>query len=639
MNYARRNIEILQLPLIADGFVEHPERAILQFKKGETIDFGAFCYSSVTEVASAQRGLNRPRSERLVDASTFRPERVAPMRAAIIFFSREISHSAYSPLTVALAARTFVRFLFWANESGFSDVLTNRPTLRLGFRSFVSHLWEEVAAQRMTEKTAGVRVSTLREVLAQLYDIDDIHHGVRLPRSRKRAAQPTVPPSEEDQGKMLALCQALFDGLTSLCLDFKPYPYPLAVPRSLGAADDSMWIFPSRKWCMPPHQLAVRESLTLGYWAFDYGTGTIAEPAEIAHYYSQDYPSDRLNAAAIAVSHAHAAINDANVNERSAYRVAAALRAHQAFVVMFLSRTNMNWAQVRELPWGADYEVGAERQGFRAVKARAGGKVVTFEIQTVFLPELRKFLKLREYLLNGSEYEYLFMICDGQTGKFEPLQAKTQDHIAASLRRIDPNVPNIKSRKWRAGGGDWMLRRGVDTETASVILQNTESTVRNSYAEGSPIVQMEELGAFFDSIQTAVIAKGCEVQNGVARPVGLCSDFGAPTQSEQAAVVPDCLSNEGCFFCNKFRVHADEDDTRKLVSCRYVIQRTATTHDEEQFSSIFSPIFKRIEDLLAEIDRLSPGLVGAVTLEVENGELDAYWARKLEMLIILELVS
>ena len=65
--------------------------------------------------------------------------------------------------------------------------------------------------------------------------------------------------------------------------------------------------------------------------------------------------------------------------------------AHNAFVLMFIANTGINLAQVLELLNG-DYEVGVERQGFRAIKRRAGNKAVHFEITAAFLPKLKRYL-------------------------------------------------------------------------------------------------------------------------------------------------------------------------------------------------------------------------------------------------------
>ena len=77
-----------------------------------------------------------------------------------------------------------------------------------------------------------------------------------------------------------------------------------------------------------------------------------------------------------------------------------------------------------------------------------------------------------------------------------------------------------------------------------------------------------------------------------------------------------------------------------MLSCRYCIQQTShLAATEEQFQRLFTPILDRIQKVLDEIERREVGMVERIRREVEEeGELDPYWAGKLEMLMDLELV-
>src|SRR6185369_5914934 len=175
----------------------------------------------------------------------------------------------------------------------------------------------------------------------------------------------------------------------------------------------------------------------------------------------------------------------------------------------------------------------------------------------------------------------------------------------------------------------------------AISLQNSDETVRASYAAGSPVTQAEELSAFFQQLEkAAVLARGTVVDHGVEIAVGDCASYGNPHQVKSAPVQSDCKAPEGCLFCDKYKVHADEKDVRKLLSCRYCIQQTAhMVASEEHFQILFAPILTRIASLIEDIDQREPGLASRIEQEVERGELDPYWSSKLEMLIELELVG
>src|SRR5207253_5824849 len=130
-------------------------------------------------------------------------------------------------------------------------------------------------------------------------------------------------------------------------------------------------------------------------WAYDYSNGRLATIQELLPHYGSRNAWGALFRAQSAIAAANADLQNRSRRDR-------AMVAHNAFVLMFIANTGMNLAQVLELSWCTDYEVGVERQGFRAMKGRAGNKAVHFEITAAFLPKLKRYLALRHYLLNGA---------------------------------------------------------------------------------------------------------------------------------------------------------------------------------------------------------------------------------------------
>lgn len=106
------------------------------------------------------------------------------------------------------------------------------------------------------------------------------------------------------------------------------------------------------------------------------------------------------------------------------------------------------------------------------------------------------------------------------------------------------------------------------------------------------------------------------------------------------AGTPDCKGPEGCLFCDKLKVHADEQDTRKTVELPLLpATDVAVGSQRGTIPDAFGSIFDRIHEILAEIDQREAGMVERIRRQVEEmGELDTYWASKLEMLIELEVV-
>ena len=155
---------------------------------------------------------------------------------------------------------------------------------------------------------------------------------------------------------------------------------------------------------------------------------------------------------------------------------------------------------------------------------------------------------------------------------------------------------------------------------------------------------MEELSEFYARVSGIVSQRPrSAAENSTASAVGSCKDYGHPGAEPGATIVPDCHHAEGCFFCDKFAVHADEQDVRKLASCLHCIGRTThLSESKEHHEAIYGPVIKRIETILhyvADLSDTKGAMVIRVRAEVEeDGELDPYWARKLDFLIDLGVV-
>jgi len=115
---------------------------------------------------------------------------------------------------------------------------------------------------------------------------------------------------------------------------------------------------------------------------------------------------------------------------------------------------------------------------------------------------------------------------------------------------------------------------------------------------------------------------------------GQCARPGTPIPiSVEVPVEVACGKGEGCMFCISYRIHADKEDARKILSCRqYIDFISVLATSKEQFDQVFSKIFARMDELLGFMDERSPGLVAKVRDEVEEGNLTPFWQGKIEML-------
>lgn len=651
MNFREREVDIYHLPLPTEAPLLHPEKALIVFDGSYgSLDLGALCYIQ----RSSKRRKNSNQGKYFgcqVNHLSLTESRVEIIREVISLFSQQVTIGRKRIGTVYTNAQAFIKFMDWADANKHTEALNDRKTASNAFKSFVAHLHEQVNRNLIARNQGANTQNRVLNFLNDFLGVQDIHRGINLLRRNINSVENTEPPSDNEQAKVLSLCETLFNGLAELVIDQREFPFCLRMPKYLDWSSPDLWIFPIIRWCIPPHALPNRAQSGQPNWAYDFANGRLAREDEIEHHYSVPVTyrglssTYRHSAAKNAIRIAKAKISEANSDRNHWARREAAMLAHNAFVQLFVATTGLNFSVVAELPWSGDYLLTPTRQGFRAVKWRAGGRIVSIEISVDFLPIFKRYIQLRIHLLRDIEHEYLFLSfgvnANGYPKKIHP---KVLDGLYVTLANIDPTIEPILGRRWRAGKGDWLLRM-KDISTTSDLLQNSPETVTKHYSAGSINTATSELTTFFNRVSDAalrgvVLAKGECVPSSQNAPLGICIEFGIPKKIEEGAPVePDCKHQEGCLFCNKYRIHADERDTRKILSCRHCIEHTLHLPGAAFF---FESILERIDLLLSEIDLRNghDGMVAKIRREVdEGGHLDAYWARKLELLINLDIVA
>lgn len=635
--YEDRATYVIDVPLPEGLEVLHPELLVLRFAHGPSIDIGALCY---LDRAEDQRKANRPHEGTKVVHSTLNIGRLKQVSRLISNVSEALRDTGARPETIRDRYSRFVAFMAWADRAGLSTVLDDKEAARVAFREYVAFLWDRVGRNQITVNSGFSQQSNVLQVLEALLDAEDLDRGINLLRTSRLAKESTSPPADAVKGRVLALCESLFNGLGPIALEGAPYPYSLGLPEYLKFPENRQWLFPTTSWFITSAMDEGRRDSSRRGWGYNFQDGRLATLDELRDIPCFAGESDAMRLQVLRRSESQ--MRAANENWRHSSRCAAARQAMNVFTAMFLSQTGMNWAQLTALGWSDDYQVEPSNQGFRTVKSRAGGKTVSFELPIAFMPAFKRYLDFRKFLLAGQDFDHLFFSA-GRYGTDAPrkIASSGMDSTYLMLRRLDPGLPAITSREWRAAKSDWLVRN-TDVSTAALVLQNSEATVMQAYAEGSETTAIQEMGDFLDGVSTTVLARGTELPGAVERALGKCEKFGEPMPGlANAAIKPDCGGPEGCLFCDKFKVHADEVDTRKLASCRHCLRVVgALAGDEARQDVVLKPVLSRIDSLLQDLSNRDAEMVTRVVREVdEEGELDVFWARKLDMLMELGLVA
>lgn len=628
--FQRREVLVLDLP-VEEGFEAfNPEQVVVRIPNVGSIDLGALCYGT-----RLPREFGARSSGAKVVFSSFMPERVGKVKKLIWLMAGELRNGV-RPLTVFSKYGVFCIFLKWADASGHINALDTPVTARDAFEGYVSYLRDRVArSDGISNNTGANYQSQTLQVLKELVNAEDLARGLNLLRVDRSGATSTSPPDEAAQGRVLTLCEATFHGLTSLVVEGLSFPYALAMPENLGYPGNRLWLFPTCKWACPPGEIKPGRS-RFGHWGYDYARGCAASLDSLRSL--GIFQNDERRKTAI--ERAELQIAGANSDSLHVQRLAFGVIAVKSFVLQFVAQTGMNWAQVRELKWDDKFTVESSRQGFRTIKPRAGSKAVSFELPVEFLQVFRRYLELRKYLLRDFQCDLLFFGLGYSAVDPPRAISRSANSIYMTLRRLDSSLPKVMPREWRAAKSDWLVRH-EDVDTAALVLQTSVQTLLKRYAEGSETLAIEEMGKFLTEVSQRVFDENAPLPGIVDGALNKCAKLDCPSPDANPAVTPDCRSPEGCLFCTQHRLHADPQDTRKLLSCRLVILRvTPALRSEIQVQTVSEAVVARIDELLAEVRVLNPLMVDKVTHEVEvEGELDSFWARKLEMLLELGVVT
>lgn len=625
-----RQVSIYKLPLESDSALLRPEHAILQFPNETRLDVGALCYLRRITPTVAENANSRDKGRKVAIDSLCR-KRAKKVGELIQHLSEEVRSGCRRIETIRTSMSRFMSFMAWADDNGRHDILEGGAGLSRDLRDYLHFIRDRVARNEISLNSGAMQQRGVVAILEDFLQLDDLGRGMYLLTADKNSKQGTAPPSEEAQGKVLSLCHCIFKSLSSLTLETLAYPHAMDTPSYLQFPHDRLWVFPGTSWFKTPSMLLTRRQ-----WSAcnNYSEGRLATVAEVIEMGLLKDPGDQVRTA-------RRRLNAANKNAHHPSRRQAAMTAAAAYLIMFVAETGMNWAQVMELTWATEYETVATHQAFRTIKWRAGGKKLSFELPVEALPSFRRYLELRKYMLQGQQFEYLFLSATSTkvgTAKQLSLRLNTTYQM---LKRIDPALPKVMPREWRAAKSNWLVRN-TDVATAALVLQNSERTILQSYAEGSETDHAEEMGMFLGQLSSTVLPPGQATATETTRAVGKCTSFGEPARiSGPMTTAPDCRSVEGCLHCDKFKVHADDRDTRKLLSCRHLLRRTAgLLGDNERQNSVIGPHLERIEVILNELTRRDAAMVASIEREVdEEGELDKYWASKLEMLIELGVLN
>lgn len=529
----------------------------------------------------------------------------------------------------------FFQFIRWCDSKGIHNCLDNEMNCIDALNSYVSHCLEQIALGINKESSITEKIHTLIKMLKAIVS-EELHHFFPNVKSSFRDREFTLPPDDLHASENIQILHSVINGAHDFITHKRTYPYSWKVPEFLKVDTNTVWIFPIRRWCqtdLNDNGTTKKKKVNSG---FNYKHGRIVTSKELSEIGITDRETQNRTIRRSKLLLKKTNANDIDINsqqKRDFLRDAIA-----SFTFLLIANTGMNPTQLLNIKWNGKYDIQKENIDFCLIKFRACNKKVHFRITSKFLPIFKIYLKLRSYYLHENQTDFLIPSFGKKYESHKDL-VEVSKNIRSLMLDLGYTKGLIVAREWRCLKAEWLINNATPS-VAAKLLQNTESTILNHYSSGTFTRQTEDLTDFLTKLSNVITVT--EAPHKALTSVGGCKDLYNPINIPATlAFKSDCKQPEGCLFCANFSIHADENDLRKILSCKYCIENTqglSRTYDD--WHNIYDPILKRIDDIVSCIAEVNIHLVDKIIHDVYAlGELDSYWEGKLEMLINLGAIT
>lgn len=572
-----RTLPVLDFPFDTPPDIYAPASTVLRL--GDGSQFYAFRFCHLRREGEG-RGVIKS-----FDVASLSEARVKAMPGAFERLSKWFRFNNARPRSVERSLHELGSLLSWADQpqhAGRFEALLSDPDLALeALKGYHTYLRNQLQSHQLASGTASKRdqgaIACLSEIHGRIYT----DHIEPLPRGQGKG---TEAPDTQAVGEFSSTLQAVFDSAAEMVLGEHPVPSERLL--RVFASDDSKAV-------------ELRAS---------YGPLRLMELACVTF------------AGLVFVD------SGANLSVLKAYEEPEDLEEQLA------EPDRINLTQ-------------------KAVKFRARGKDVEVHLSATTMTRLKTYLRVRQALvasLGGFDIAPMFIQCNYDNLRGEPTAVCSLDqsflhYIRRKVVRAGASLPSVTLRQLRAYKQQDLVRR-APVSVAAKVMGHSIKTAITAYCKALEATRHTEMGEFLGSLQKTVLAASECPPNGAHEeviPIGLCANHGKPSPTASSAVVaPDCSKVEGCFFCDNYRLHADAEDMRKLMSCRRVLKYIVPLNgDSVRAERIYTAVVDRIDALLGELKRRQPQAYESVRVNVEEGgQLTRYWAGKLQQLHLLGML-
>ena len=597
-------------------------------------DVGAFAYAIREYGRRPQREYNLP--IRVKQESLLKHRR--PFIQNLL---DEFHKGSWAEATIDDYFNRFEAIFQWFNGNGQASFLKDVENARVAYTAYSDHLRHGVKIDAKGEghsPSYAFRHQIHCRKLISIAFPDDHKYIVTAATTIKKPKSTTEVPTHRRIIQLADSCTTAFQQISKAVLGNLPYPW------RLRHVNWDYHVFPSTVAFETPFSTKTSPKKS---HLFDYERGNVRSMEE----YLREGCSQKFDKAQYKGAIAH--FQSANSSPYNPSRFRMAQVAQRCYLMLFAINTGANVTTICEIPWDDQYELIKDtfKNGFGSVKLRARGKRVSYQLGRRGLTLFRLYVKLRYYLLNGQECDYLFFGKQNSSSKPMKLAPKfiNRFYDFARGKLIPEDFVTLDTRDFRLYKEHGHYTDGAHPDDVAGIMQHSPETSQRIYAKGTEESQSHDFSAFWSSVNAVRIiyqeSLSSSENTNVSIPSGHCTNYNHPDPIiADPPITPACDEGQGCLFCKNYVCHADKADIEKLLSLLYVISRVRDCFpDYEKADQVFRALAVRIRSVIKQMKQMSSeieALVGRMEAQVlEHGVLSSFWEMKLSRYESMGLVQ
>ncbi|WP_335955665.1 hypothetical protein [Acinetobacter guillouiae] len=596
-----------------DDFVV--ERSVIK-SKGINLYVGERCYK--------KRNKNDRRFSNIkleIDVSSIDLERCKAIKKYIIYIKGMLDSKNYRKATVNTKLKEVLKFLDFIDERNLNFNFKKNECLMIleKYKKCLLMSFRDGSKKSNSIAKKQNSIKFFFEIIFNDFTFLDRFNKVQM-LGRINYNNKQIP-SENDIKALYGVCEKLFISITDFLINFENYPLLI---KFENIKTNHIWI--SSGIVSMQGSNGVKNDIKILY---NHENNTLKSIEEFFNF--EKYNSNQASNYKQSVLNYYNILRESNSNKYAHQRIKLANVALNAFLVMFVANTGINWAQLCEMEFqeNLEYEKSSQ-QNFRAVKWRANNKICTYVIGTKFITMFKKFLKLREYVLNGREFKNMFFRIDSRNYHKLNKIVIGLNSFHSTLMKIDKDLVYINASTWRAIKGMFIVDN-YDLNTASILLNNTEKVLKKNYINVNDKNYTMEIYEFFNSLEYKKIFFSKETV------LGQCKSFNNYDKITDNDDDLDCNHIYSCLKCKNYIYTNTDDAIKKIIGfLRYLEKLKEFNLDNTMMRLEINDYINLIYILLDNIKKSSEEARSKIDEYLEFNEISDYWLYKIRMLTDLE---